>query len=136
MNWLGFHVKVYETRPDLNTLNDNQHADVVEILSSYHQIRPLLEHRLHDFIVVMTFGYRSDDEVIRALRDLPFEWMGLLGSQTKIDRMMEEYRREGFDDDWLKGISAPVGMAIKSQTPEEIAVSIAAEIIAWRNRNL
>ena len=50
--------------------------------------------------------------------------------------MMDDYRKEGFSENWLKAISAPVGIAIKSQTPEEIAVSIAAEIIGLRNRDL
>jgi len=46
---------------------------------------------------------------------------------------MEQYRSEKFPEDWLKFIHAPIGLTIHSQTPEEIAVSIAAEIIKVKN---
>jgi xanthine dehydrogenase accessory factor len=49
--------------------------------------------------------------------------------------MFEEYRKEGISEEWLQQIHSPIGLPIKSQTPEEIAVSIAAEIIKEKNAN-
>lgn len=136
MKMLDFRIHLYETRPDINTLKQNEFADDIIVLNAYSELGGILNQCPEDLVAVMTFGYRSDDEAIRAIRELPFAWLGLLGSKNKIARMMEDYRTEGFSQDWLKSISAPVGMAIRSQTPEEIAVSIAAEIIAFRNRDL
>jgi xanthine dehydrogenase accessory factor len=136
MKMLDFRIHLYETRPEINTLKQNEFADEIIVLNAYSELGGILNNYSQDLVVVMTFGYRSDDEAIRSIRELPFVWLGLLGSKNKIARMMEDYRNEGFSNDWLKSISAPVGVAIRSQTPEEIAVSIAAEIIAFRNRDL
>jgi xanthine dehydrogenase accessory factor len=63
------------------------------------------------------------------VKDRKFRFLGLLGSKAKIQQMMDTYRQEGWDPDWLSQIHAPVGLPILSQTPEEIAVSIAAQLI-------
>ena len=136
MKLLDFRICLYENRPYINTLRDNFFADEIRILGSYSELGNHLGNCSGDFVIIMTFGYRTDDQAIRAIRDQTFRWLGVLGSKSKIAKMMEDYRKEGFSESWLKDISAPVGIAIKSQTPEEIAVSIAAEIIALRNRDL
>jgi xanthine dehydrogenase accessory factor len=83
-------------------------------------------------MVVMSFGYRSDDIAVRALLGKRFNYFGILGSKNKIEKMFAEYSAEGLANE-LKNIHAPVGIPIASQTPEEIAVSIAAEIIRVKN---
>jgi xanthine dehydrogenase accessory factor len=96
-------------------------------------LRELIPSGPHHFVVIMTVGYRTDDIAIRALWDKQFRYFGVLGSQSKIEKMFADYRAEGIPDEKLKAIHAPVGLAIHSQTPEEIAVSIAAEIIQIKN---
>jgi xanthine dehydrogenase accessory factor len=64
-----------------------------------------------------------------------FRYFGLLGSRAKVERLWATYRAEGIPDEQLQKIHAPAGLAIRSQTPEEIAISIAAEIIEVRNRD-
>lgn len=56
-----------------------------------------------------------------------------MGSRSKIEKMFDDYRKEGLNEDWLSQLHTPIGLPIKSQTPEEIAVSIAAEIIHVKN---
>jgi xanthine dehydrogenase accessory factor len=63
-----------------------------------------------------------------------FKYIGLLGSKTKIEKMFDDYRKEGIDKKLLQQIHTPIGIPIKSQTPEEIAISIAAEIIREKNK--
>ena len=82
----------------------------------------------------MTVGYRTDDVVIRTLWKKQFRYFGLLGSKSKIEKMFTDYRAEGVHDALLQPIHAPIGIAIHSQTPEDIAISIAAEIIREKNR--
>jgi xanthine dehydrogenase accessory factor len=53
----------------------------------------------------------------------------LLGSKAKVSKMMDGYRGEGIPEEWLRRVRGPAGLSIHSQTPEEIAVSIAAEIV-------
>lgn len=136
MKFLDFRVCLYENRPAINTLTENTFADEIRILGNYSELGNHLGNCSGDFVVIMTFGYRTDDQAIRSIKELPFRWLGMLGSRNKIAKMMDDYRKEGFPESWLNKISAPVGIAIKSQTPEEIAVSIAAEIIGLRNCDL
>lgn len=128
------YIRVFDDRPDLKTLNENPYADETRILSSYLELAQALPVLPRHYVVVMTFGYRTDDLVLRALYPREFTYLGLLGSANKIAMMMEAYEKENFDPAWLKKIHAPIGLPIHSQTPEEIAISIAAEIIREKNR--
>jgi xanthine dehydrogenase accessory factor len=83
----------------------------------------------------MTMGYRTDDTALRVLMNKNFRYIGVLGSKTKMEKMYAAYRKENIAKELLKKIKAPVGIPIKSQTPEEIAISIAAEIIAEKNKD-
>jgi len=134
MAMMDFYIHLYETRPELNTLTNNQFAHEKLVVSDFSQLSELIPENENEFVVIMSFGYRTDDQAIRALKDKKFAFLGVLGSKKKIEKMMADYRQEGFDENWLTSIYAPVGLYIKSQTPEEIAISIAAQIIAVKNK--
>ncbi|OMP76545.1 XdhC family protein [[Flexibacter] sp. ATCC 35208] len=133
MFMLDFYIHVYDNRPGLNTFLQNECAHEKVIVEDYSQLKGMIPEGQHNYVVVMTMGYRSDDVVIRALLHKQFRYLGMLGSQAKITQLFEGYKAEGISSQVLQRIHAPVGMQIKSQTPEEIAVSIAAEIIRERN---
>jgi len=133
MSDMDFHIHVYETRKGLNTFDENLYAHARVLLDSYDQLKNLPGIREHDYVVVMTFGYRTDDEAMRALIHRKYTFLGLLGSKKKVAEMLDTYAREGVRGDCLTGIFAPVGLFIKSETPEEIAVSIAAQLISVKN---
>ncbi|WP_343670602.1 XdhC family protein [Chitinophaga sp.] len=133
MSMLDFYIHVYDNRPGLNTFLRNEWAHEKVIVEDYSQLKGMIPEGPHSYVVVMTMGYRSDDVVIRALLYKQFRYIGMLGSEAKIKQLFEEYQAAGISPQLLQRIHAPVGMPIKSQTPEEIAVSIAAEIIRERN---
>ena len=103
-------------------------------INDFAQLNELITSGNNHYVVIMTLGYRTDDIALRALLGKEFKYLGLLGSATKIQKMLDDYRREGITDNVLQRIHAPVGLPIKSQTPEEIAISIAAEIIQIKNQ--
>ena len=103
------------------------------IVKDYSELKELIPSGENNYVVVMTFGYRTDDIAVRALMQKQFKYFGLLGSKKKIEKMFEDYRKDGMDGNVLQQIHSPIGMQIKSETPEEIAVSIAAEIIKVKN---
>ncbi len=131
MHDLNFHVSVYDDRRELNTMEQNIYAHKKNLLS-YEEINSKDINETH-FVVIMTTGYRTDGIVLRKLIDKKFRYLGLLGSKAKVDKMLQELKEEGIDESVIKSINAPVGIQINSQTPEEIAVSIAAEIIKLKN---
>jgi xanthine dehydrogenase accessory factor len=133
MSMMDFYIHLFEEREGLNTMAANNYAHEKSIVKDYAELKPLISAGENNYVVVMTFGYRTDDIAVRALLQKEFKYFGLLGSKKKIEKMFEHYRNEGIDEKALKKIHSPIGIQIKSQTPEEIAISIAAEIIKVKN---
>lgn len=136
MRSMDFYIRLYDERKDLKTVVENDSVHEIHFINSYTELNTLIPPGDNHYVVIMTLGYRSDDLAVRALANKEFKYLGILGSKTKFTKMLHEYRREGINAEWLQQIHAPVGLQIKSQTPDEIAVSIAAEIIQVKNRFL
>jgi len=133
MRTLDFHIQLYEDRPELNTFLANDSVQGKTVVGSYSDLAQLVPEGEDQYVVVMTFGYRTDDVALRALLRKNLKFLGVLGSQKKIEKMLGDYRSEGVPPEQLARLHAPVGLPIKSQTPEEIAISIAAQLIAVKN---
>jgi len=136
MSDMDFYICVYDNRKELNTLEQNDFVHEKIIVDDYSALTSLIPSGNNHYIIVMTFGYRTDDTAVRALLGKEFAFFGLLGSSAKISKMFAGYRNEGIEEQLLQRIYAPVGLLIHSQTPEEIAVSIAAQIIQVKNQKL
>lgn len=130
---MDFHISLFDDRPFLNTLAKNKFVHEKKIIESYEQIGDFIPSGANIYVVVMTLGYKSDAAVIRRLFDKDFKYFGVLGSGAKMKILLKNLRGEGFSAEKLDRIHTPVGLPINSRTPEEIAVSIAAEIIAVKN---
>ncbi|MBD0377240.1 MAG: XdhC family protein [Flavisolibacter sp.] len=134
MSMMDFYIHLYEDRPHLNTFLQNDYVHEKTIIESYGDLEKLIPGGENHYVVIMTFGYRTDDVALRALVNKQFAYFGLLGSKKKIEKMFADYKKEGMQPELLQNIHAPVGFQIYSQTPEEIAISIAAQIIEVKNK--
>ena len=132
MDQLGFRVEIYDDRQGLNTWDANIFAQQ-RTLVNYDRIGDHLPDDPDLYVVLASFGYRTDDRVLRQLISKRFRYIGMLGSAEKVRVMFEAMRADGFMDEDLARVHAPIGLPIHSRTPEEIAVSIAAEVIMVRN---
>lgn len=133
MQKLDFYIHLFEDRPNVHTLLENNTAHEKTIVRDYSQLKVMIPAGEHNYVVIMTVGYRTDDIALRALLHKSFRYCGVLGSATKIGKMFDAYREEGISETLLNRIQAPIGVDISSQTPAEIAVSIAAQIIQVRH---
>ncbi|MBV9216274.1 MAG: XdhC family protein [Acidobacteria bacterium] len=133
MSRMDFRIHIFDDRPSLNTLDKNEFADEITIIDSYENIGEHIPDGDDVNVVVMTLGYASDAVVIRQLAGREFKYFGVLGSKAKMATLLKELTDEGFRQEQLESIRTPIGLPINSHTPEEIAVSIAAEIIQVRN---
>lgn len=133
MREMDFYITLYEEREGLNTVVQNEFAHEVNIVDDYTVLSNLIPSGPNQYVIIMTFGYRSDDIAIRALLNKQFNYLGVLGSKTKMEKLFTEYRKDEIKEELLQRIHTPIGLEINSQTPEEIAVSIAAEIIRVKN---
>ena len=134
MHFLGFYVIVYDDRSDLTTLKDNSFANEKRLVN-YSTIGDLFTHS-NDYVAIMTVGYRTDKLVLQQLLDKEFYYLGLMGSQNKVKTLFAELEAEGYNPASLNNIFTPIGINIYSKTTREIAVSIAAEIIQEKNKDL
>jgi xanthine dehydrogenase accessory factor len=134
MAMMDFYIHLYDDRENLNTFKENDFVHEKILLDDYSQLKNQVTGDEHTWVVVMTFGYRTDDLAVRSLLGKPFAYFGLLGSATKIQKLFSGYLEEGIPPALIENIHAPVGLPINSQTPEEIAISIAAEIIQEKNK--
>ncbi len=132
---MDFYIALFDDRADLNTLAKNEFVHEKRIIDSYENIGDFIESGENNFVVVMTLGYKFDEIVIRKLFDKDFKYFGVLGSEAKIKTLLKNLEKENFDKEKLDKIYAPIGLKINSRTPFEIAVSIAAEIVAVKNSN-
>jgi len=133
MSSMDFYIHLFDNRAELKTMEENDFVHEKKIVEEYTDITPLVQEGANNYVVIMTFGYRTDDLALRALLNKNFKYLGLLGSKIKVEKMFNDYKKEGVSAGWLQQIYTPIGLAIKSQTPEEIAVSIAGEIIKIKN---
>ncbi len=84
------------------------------------------------YVVVVTRGHTHDLEAMRALAGRPLRYVGMIGSRAKVVKITDALIAGGAPADWVGAVHAPIGLQIGAVTPEEIAVSIVAELIAVR----
>lgn len=130
---LGFHVINYDDRPGLNTMMDHNFPSEKKVID-YQKIGELIKEGPYQYVAIMSFGYRSDEVVIRQLLGKKFKYIGMMGSKKKIEKLVQTLQGDGIPRAQLDQIHMPIGIPIHSKTPEEIAVSLAAQIIAIKNR--
>jgi xanthine dehydrogenase accessory factor len=84
------------------------------------------------YVVIVTRGHTHDLDALRSLAARELRYLGLIGSKAKVKRIYDALLAEGMPPEYLHGVHAPVGLDIGAISPEEIAVSILAELIAVR----
>jgi xanthine dehydrogenase accessory factor len=87
----------------------------------------------HAYAVIVTRGHTNDLEALRALAPRELRYLGLIGSRAKVSRIYEQLVEDKMPADVLKHVHAPIGLDIGAVTPQEIAVSILAELIAVKH---
>ena len=136
MRFLGFYSKVYDDRPELNTILQNFFANEKIIVAGYEKLGEYITDCRNDYAVIITVGYRTDKIALQQLLKKEFYYLGMMGSEHKIETLMNELKAEGVAEEALQKVFTPIGVNIYSKTTPEIAVSIAAEIIREKNKEL
>lgn len=131
---LGLQVRVLDDRPEFATRERFPEAEEVRKVDFGD---PFAQVALHPWshVLLVTRGHRYDFECLRkVLQSDPLPgYMGMIGSRRRVRATFEALLKEGFPRDLLDQVRAPIGMDIGGQTPAEIAISVAAELIhMWR----
>jgi len=129
---LDFDVWVVDDREDLVSEQRFPRAER-RISGSIAEVLSEIEVTTHTYCLIVTRGHNHDQEALYQLADRGACYVGMIGSRRKIRLIYDDLIAEGISADVLDAVHAPVGLDIGSQSVAEIAVSIAAELIAHRN---
>ena len=135
MKNLGYDVFVFETRGNISTLGENNFADTTNILDDFKDAASQLSLPENTQVVVMTTDVPNDVRGLLGLLDFPFPFIGVMGSVNKISEIKKRLHAKNISDQQFSRIVAPVGLAMVSNTPEEIAISVAAQLLQLRNES-
>ncbi|HUW40392.1 MAG TPA: XdhC family protein [Rectinemataceae bacterium] len=129
---LGFRVTIADDRPRFAAAN--RFPEGVETLEGrFAELVAGFPFGPSTYALVVTPGHLSDLDCARAILGREYKYAGLIGSRRKVRMIFEQLVAEGFDRDRVEALYSPVGVDIGAETPEEIAVSILAEMIAVRH---
>lgn len=129
---VGFRVIVIDDRKEF--ANPKRFPDAFEIqaINDYHQVLKNLPIDSDSYIVIITRGHLHDYTVLAQALQTPASYIGMIGSHRKRDAIFAELRKQGYSQQDLNRVHSPIGLEIGAETPEEIAVSIVAEMIKCR----
>lgn len=127
---LGFRVTVVDDREELATEERFPSSELV--LAEPREAAARIAPRAEDWLLIVTYDHRLDEEALDTFARLPHRYIGLIGSRRKVFRILQRIAARG-PLPALDRVYAPVGLDIGAVTPEEIAVSILAELTALRH---
>ncbi|HEY7392167.1 MAG TPA: XdhC/CoxI family protein [Bryobacteraceae bacterium] len=132
-NLAGFGTVVVDNRESF--ANRERFPEALEVhAEEYEDIFPRLPINETSYIIIVTRGHRDDMRVLKLALATPARYLAMIGSKRKVINVIRELRKEGIPQDAFERIHAPMGLDIGAISPEEIAISVAAEMIAVRRR--
>lgn len=132
LHTVHFRTVVYDSRPQMADAPAFAAAARVEI-GSYDQVTERIALTAEDYVVIMTPGHQSDREILSQVLRTPARYIGCIGSRNKIAMTNKLLREQGFSDTDIARVWSPIGLPIGGETPEEVALSIAAQLVAVRS---
>lgn len=128
---LEFEIVVIDDRTEFANVERFPMADAV-LAQPFMDALDALGSREDDYYAIVTRGHSFDRECLAHVLRGKYAYAGMIGSRTKVNAVMEHLRGEGFTQEILDGVHSPIGLKIGGQTPAEVAVSIAAELVQVR----
>ena len=130
---LDFRIAVVDDRRDL--ADPAVFGEAVQLIfGDIPQTLHELEPDESSFVVIVTRGHHLDAEALRAALESEATYIGMIGSPGKVKHIFKTLAQQGFSREALARVHAPIGLDLGAQTPDEIALSIAAEIVMLRRQ--
>lgn len=128
---LDFHVTVVDNRAEFANADRLPFVDQI-MVGSYGDILHEISFHRQSFIVLVTHKHAHDQEILEYCVQQPFKYLGMIGSKTKVAKAFQQLRQKGVAEEKVARVHSPIGLDIGADTPAEIAIAIAAELITVR----
>lgn len=129
---IHFRTVILDDREEYANSQRFPEADGVRVLDDFAHSFDEIETDENSYIIIVTRGHMGDYDVLRDALKQKSAYVGMIGSKKKNAMLFDMLRKEGFSEEEIGRVHAPIGLSIHAETPEEIAVSIAAEMIQVR----
>lgn len=129
---VDFDTYIIDDRAEYANRERFPEAAEIIVCSEFDHCFDEIEPDENSYIIIVTRGHKGDLTVLRQALQKPYAYLGMIGSRRKNGLLFDQLRSEGVSEETLNQIHAPIGLEIGSETPEEIGVSIAAEMIQVR----
>jgi xanthine dehydrogenase accessory factor len=125
---VDFNIVVVDDRADFANKERFPEAEEI-IVEDFQKVFDRLEFHGNEYVAILTRGHKHDALVLEEVMKKPTRYVGMIGSKRKTKLILDHLRGKGHEEEALKSVHAPIGLAIQAETPQEIAVSIVAELI-------
>jgi len=132
MNMTGFELVVIDDHQDYSNQSRFPEAEAVMVKQEYKDCFADVDVDQDSYIVILTYNHQNDCTALAQALRTKAGYIGMIRSRAKRDIIYEALQEQGFSKTELERVHCPIGFPIKAETPQEIAVSIAAELIAVR----
>jgi xanthine dehydrogenase accessory factor len=132
MSTLDFYVITIDPRKDVFTMLRNTFANK-KLSVGYNEVSSHIAEGERSYVVIVTSEHDSDMIALKSVITKNIKYIGMMGSKVKIKSIFKGLEEQGIDPVLFKKVNTPIGIEIEAESPEEIAVSIAAEIIKVKN---
>lgn len=130
---VGFLVTVIDDRPMF--ANKDRFPDAENVIcESFSNCFDQLKLNESCYVVIVTRGHRHDFDCLKQVLNYKTAYIGMIGSKKRVKIVKEQLLEEGCPAEIINKINAPIGLSIGAVTPEEIAVSIIAQVISYRRQ--
>lgn len=133
---VGFEVEVVDDRSEFASWERFPFARAIHKVESFTHLAQECIFGPQHYVIIATRGHRHDRECLMQIISTPVRYIGMLGSRRKLESIYAFLRGAGFTEADCKRIHCPIGLDIGAESPEEIAVSIIAELVAARHGRL
>ncbi len=124
---LNFRTLIFDNRPEILTSERFPDADELVLGDIAENLRHL-QYTENDFIVIVTHGHKHDEDALFEVANKKVHYIGAIGSKRKVKIMFQSLLERGISQETLDSVYAPIGLTLGGNSPEEIALSILAEI--------
>ena len=129
---VGFRVTIVDDRPQYANKENFPTAEAI-VVADMNRLSQFITITEKDYLAVMTSGHTYDYVVQQQVLRGPFAYIGVMGSKRKMEVVNQALLKDGVPEDALEKVHSPIGTAIGATTPEELAISIAGEMIQVRS---
>ena len=135
---VGFQVTLIDDRAEfvarkLFPSSSERDISLVAAESWFEALRDAVGNGRAVSVAIVTRGHKQDEDCLRAALSAKPDYIGMIGSKRRTNIVLDKLREEGFDQEQLKKVRAPIGLDIGAVSPEEVALAILAEIVAERH---